>query len=569
MNRKPSAHSTTDETARLMSDGHRRHLADLGFLTDADYRRWCVQNRLRSTPRKTWKERRAEVRLRERQKEVTQAEQNQRQRAARLGFPTPQAYLAWCEAQGLSLSLRKTEAQSEAETRLRTQERGQEALAERRILHHRPDLVLEAIFRGETTPRIKREARFSAVISALARPQIKNKTRQHTLELFRCALKYTRMISDEWACPQYGGIPSNTFAHALSQVAELYAEWRRPLALWKCPNTDPLTQFRSLVHHLFGEYKTPDFLISAWFAPEESQAAARLLFLTLASGGSLRGFPLPIALTHREKHAFLQAPESLTVASALRWAQAVGRGASPALAKAMLGSRLREILPDEPFWDTVVRFFVDHHVPSSQVSAMVDYLSHRRFAQRAVLHQDGVIRERAASEPGFTLKGRTFASLLRDTEAWHRNLQRYSLSTFREWNPMAAQPLELWQKTAACPEETGGEPKTELWMVGEILNTRELHAEGAAQHHCAATYHSDCLGERSSIWSVRRWIEEKEKLERVLTVEVNPSTRTVVQIRGKCNQRPCALPENALLKSGLMILTRWAQKNGLRIANSA
>ena len=556
-----------------MPSGHERHLKVLGFVNNADYRDWCGQNGLRTTVHKTWVERRDEARLRARQQRIHAQQAETRAQAKRLGFGTVTAYLAWCEANRFSQSLSKTAAQFQTETETRAQEAARVAMREARILSNRPEIVLEAILRGNATPRMKADPRFAPVILALARKCMKGKTREQYADLLRYALRHTRlMLTSRAACSQYGEMPSNTFAYGLSRVAELHAEWRRPLSDWKRPNTDPLTQFRSLVHHLFGEYETPDFLISGWFEPDEAKANEyRLWALTLAAGGNLKSFTLPIALTSKERHALLYAPDNLIVPAALRWAQTVGRGATPPVAKAILQSRLREVLPDEPFWDTAVRFFVNHRVPPAHIPRIVDYLFAQKFERNAVRFADGTISETHAEQPEFTLKGRTATSLIRLAEEWHRDVMRFSLSTVREWRPMQdVSSLEIEQKVS--PHNAEGveiEPKTEVWRVLEILNTRELHAEGVAQHNCVATYHSDCLSAESAIWSVRRWTEGKPTFQRVLTVEVNPTTRQIVQIRGRLNSMPRHKPDDALLQTGLAILQRWAAKNGLAIADYA
>lgn len=547
-----------------MPKGHERHLAALGLETNAEYRRWCAANGLRTTLCKTWIQRRDEVRLRARQSQISKLETRMERHARVLDFSTFAEYLAWCEAYCFSVSTGKTATQLEAERTFHSEEKARLSLATARLLSDRPDLTLEAIFRGEVTPRILQDERFASVIAALDQKRMKGKTRGKYLELLRCALGQSRMMSDSGAaCPHYGVLPSNTFAQGLARVAELYAEWRRPLSDWKCPNTDPLTQFRSLVHYLFSEYKTPPFLISVWFDPDEKSAeAGRLWWLTLAAGGSLRTLSLPIMLTQKERHAFLTAPDTLMASAALRWAQARGRGATVAAAKAMLNSRLREVLPDESFWDTVVRFFVDHRASPAQIPLIVDFLYSRKLAHE-------VMQEGNTSRPEFSIKGRTLVSLLRLTERWHADRMRFALSTVQEWTPLPCPPLEIGQSVLSSDTEPEDETKTQRWRVQEILNTRELHSEGAAQRNCVASYHNDCLSGKSAILSVRRWIEAKNTFQRVLTVEVHPATRKVVQIRAKCNRLPHLHPQNPTLQTGLEILTLWAEQNGMAIEAGA
>jgi hypothetical protein len=90
----------------------------------------------------------------------------------------------------------------------------------------------------------------------------------------------------------------------------------------------------------------------------------------------------------------------------------------------------------------------------------------------------------------------------------------------------------------------------------ELNNSAQLREEGVALHHCVGSYAHLCHHGNSSIWSLRVW--QGEKIRSVLTVEVDPKRRAVIQARGKANR-------SASGKS-LQVLHHWAAREGLQMA---
>ncbi len=54
--------------------------------------------------------------------------------------------------------------------------------------------------------------------------------------------------------------------------------------------------------------------------------------------------------------------------------------------------------------------------------------------------------------------------------------------------------------------------------------------------HCVATYIYDCRRRRTSIWSLK--LNQGEHRNRLLTIEVDPKTRTIWHARGRRNSPP-------------------------------
>ena len=87
---------------------------------------------------------------------------------------------------------------------------------------------------------------------------------------------------------------------------------------------------------------------------------------------------------------------------------------------------------------------------------------------------------------------------------------------------------------------------------------RALSTEGRVMHHCVASYAHSCARRATSIWSLQ--MHNHEGSQRILTVEVRLSSKTICQTRGKRNVMPDA--------KGKDILRRWAAQEGLRLGIS-
>lgn len=74
--------------------------------------------------------------------------------------------------------------------------------------------------------------------------------------------------------------------------------------------------------------------------------------------------------------------------------------------------------------------------------------------------------------------------------------------------------------------------------------------------HCVACYAGACARRTTSIWSMR--FENDERRFRVMTIEVDLSTRTICQARRRYN-----VPPN---EKALGVLRRWAEQEGLKLA---
>jgi len=96
------------------------------------------------------------------------------------------------------------------------------------------------------------------------------------------------------------------------------------------------------------------------------------------------------------------------------------------------------------------------------------------------------------------------------------------------------------------------------WSIDQIVSARLLQKEGNELHHCVASYESWCRKGDTSIWSMMTHGTLTSR--HVLTIEVEPRTRRIVQARGRCNFAPTPDARRVLLQ--------WADREGLSVASS-
>jgi PcfJ-like protein len=332
---------------------------------------------------------------------------------------------------------------------------------------------------------------------------------------------------------------------ALVNLSRFRGEHIRPAIDWSGTSSSWRPAVASLAHHLICDYKVPAFLASAWYANDADADKKRGWFVSHSRGASFRSLNLPIMMTRKMEHIFLASPDHLQFEHALRRAELLALGASAELVKAVMSTRLATELRDGEFWHTVWMFLVTNarDVDSTQIGPMIDYI-------QAVRHdrtQDGMM-EFGAPQPAFSMKGRTIQSMLRLMRDWHRSLGVGNAAI--SWMRSPFEPLLLDEQS----RETSEMPRR--WQLMELTNSAQLRGEGAALHHCVTSYADRCYRGTSSIWSLRFW--QSEKIHHVLTVEVDPRRRTVIQARGRANR--------AASGKSLLLLQDWASRERLRMA---
>jgi len=320
-------------------------------------------------------------------------------------------------------------------------------------------------------------------------------------------------------------------------------DWPGPSASWR-------QVVCSLAHHLVCTYAVPPFLAACWYAVDEAYAERkREWFVAHAHGASFRSLDLPIRMTRRMEHIFLRSHDHLPIEHAMRRAELLALGAPDDLVRAVLPTRLATDLRNDEFWRTVWTFLIANAraIDPAQVGPMIDFIQAIRHERTTVETRDGIVM-RDPPLPRFSMKGRTVHSMLRLMQDWHRALGVANGGL--TWEPSALQPMLM--------EEQSQDPSAPpiVWQLMELTNGVQLRTEGAALHHCVASYADRCWRGSSRIWSLRAL--RGEKVRHVLTIEVDMRRRTVIQARGWGNRPAAGKP--------LRLLQDWTARERLRLA---
>jgi hypothetical protein len=238
-------------------------------------------------------------------------------------------------------------------------------------------------------------------------------------------------------------------------------------------------------------------------------------------------------MTRKVIHDFMSTPDSnnTTFMRALRRAQIRGHGGTIPMYEAWCRSEQGATLErDEAFWDTVVRWVCQNPMLDlSELPHLVDY-----------------IVDRKAREPDFSMKGRSVLAMLRNVREWHRDL-----ANARDVKNIVFEPSGFQSGTWYTKKpKSEGEGKYQ-WTFHEVLTSRELAAEGRFMKHCVYSYTNSIMQGNCSIWSMRC------DGERMLTIEVRHTARTIVQAKGKYNRSSTA--------QEMVVMKEWARKNNLDI----
>ena len=337
---------------------------------------------------------------------------------------------------------------------------------------------------------------------------------------------------------------------ALVNLSRFESAHIRPAVQWPGTTSSWRLAVSSLAHHLVCTYEVPMFLTSSWYLAADAEAdKKRAWFVEHARGAPFRSLELPIAMTRKMEHIFLASHDHLEIERAIRRAELLALGAPTQILDAVLSTRIATDLSNGKFWRTVWIFLVANKdiMDPAQIGPMIDFIQAIRHERVTAGTPDGTV-EVDPPQPEFSMKGRTVPSILRLMRDWHRRLA-ISGAGFA-WTPSRLRPMVV--EDASLDESVP--PKR--WQMVELTNSLQLRTEGAALHHCVASYAGLCQRGISRIWSLR--CRQGEKIQHVLTIEIDPKRHAIVQARGRANSPPSGKP--------LRLLEDWAHRERLRLS---
>ena len=311
-------------------------------------------------------------------------------------------------------------------------------------------------------------------------------------------------------------------------------------------------QFHSLLRFLFAKYPVPRFMNHVWFGSSVSGCDQGIsIFLKMARGIGPRQCGLPVSLTKLQAAQFMSAPDDLKLMQAIRWSQVMAMGGSERLARTVLKTHLRDQQDDEAFWmqslQWLCRIERENHpvVGDDEIMQFIQFVRQHRFepASRVLGYP---IEFDQPLQPNLTLRGRSVRSLRKLMVNWREQIELPEPSL-----PHHARRKSSWKSTGINGLQMG--MGQEVWTIEELLTGHELEVEGGIMRHCVGEYDWDCLQGYSSIWSMR--VSRKNKRKRVLTIELCPRRREILQAKGKCNSAPTV----AVAK----LVQQWAHQENL------
>lgn len=347
--------------------------------------------------------------------------------------------------------------------------------------------------------------------------------------------------------PWRGRIGINQLLLACMRLVWRSQLWVRPPETWVAPAANASVQFRSLVSHLLDEYPVPPFMPLVWLQPDARWEID--LYLHLASGRSVRQFESQhprfghLCVTKRMARLFMTAPDDFSPAAALRWAQVCALGGDYRLARGLAGTVVLSSLTNhEVFWEQVIRFLIrEQPFCCEEAAQIVDFVHRQRFQPAEKVWGEGA--GDSPLQPDLSLQGRSLMSLRRHMTNWRTELVSR--------RPNLISPACGWPGTDIRPLQLCLGPQT--WTIEELRSDQQLRAEGGIMGHCVALYISDCARGQTSIWSMR--VRDEVRVRRVMTIEVHPRHRRILEFRGKTNSMPDELP--------MKMLQRWADQEQL------
>ena len=418
--------------------------------------------------------------------------------------------------------------------------------ANRRRWLHDPEGLLRELEAGEPVkvPMRSEAALFVQAIGEFRRSEMSVAPLPPDFETLRQLLLFCRRRT-----AMADGRDALRFANALVALSARRGAWIRSLEDWRATTHNVEGQFQSLLRHLLAAYDVPVFMDAAWFERLTTEGVQHQdWYLHVAGGKNIwTAEGLPVSLTRKQAHHYLRAPGDIGIVAAFRWAKVIDLGGDDRLARRVLTTRLDSTFGNEPFWDSVVRWFIAHPtLHPIHYGPIIDYLQHQKFGEPA--HDQGedqpFTSPQSPRQPNLCMKGRTPEAMRKAVLEWHHELVYMSWPVVAPWEPSGIARF--------VQDEADGEERR-IYEIVELLTMEELREEGAAMRHCVASYASACASGRTSIWSVRLRLGTGRTI-RLATIEVRNRDRTIVQVRRRCNKLPT--------ERELEILARWEAAGG-------
>jgi len=339
---------------------------------------------------------------------------------------------------------------------------------------------------------------------------------------------------------------------ALVHISEFNWMWQRNPDEWKPATKNRERQLSALLRYLFAKYEVPLFMDHPWKVDADNADTAnqREWFINIGAGENIRtqrGLPIP--MTKKMAHYFLQAPKDVTINEAIRWGQVVALGGDARVARGVLGTLMGRGFVNDNFWATVIKFFIDNpFLDVHHYGPICDYINHKKYTGRRRVWQGDELVTIGPDQPNLTMKRRDPQALLDQVERWHAELNR---SRYR-------QDDYTWDSCGINGYDSKNKKTGKAWVIVELLSTNELRSEGQQMGHCVGSYGYACKDGRTAIFAASHREDEYCSLKKELTIEVDVVNRQILQARKKFNKAPT--------EKDFEVMEKWAHKEKLTIS---
>ena len=333
-------------------------------------------------------------------------------------------------------------------------------------------------------------------------------------------------------------------AQALSNAYRYARFWIRNPKDWQptveIPDRDNWREasnwlLKDLLQFLFGHYAVPMFKNQAWKTGNKQTID---WYLHLVNGNNIRKVKeLPVNLTKKMAHHFQESPQEYNIYQALYYGQIIALGGSVALFKALMAAKLDQITQDQEFWLELILFLINHpdFLAHHQVGPLVDFIVAQRYETSLRLNEAGELVAQAPQKNGFSLKGRTYGSLMRMIREWHRWLN--DTEQYQQIMKAYGKAVVHWNFSTIGEFHYFSKPRSLKWYtIRQITDSRSLFDEGQDMSHCVSSYLDRCISGYCSIWGLVAQ-DLFRGTTKLVTIEVLDDRR-VVQARGPYNRMP-------------------------------
>ncbi|OJJ18843.1 hypothetical protein BKI52_25055 [marine bacterium AO1-C] len=311
---------------------------------------------------------------------------------------------------------------------------------------------------------------------------------------------------------------------------------------------------KDLLQFLFGHYSVPMFMNQAWKTGNKQTIE---WYLHLVNGHNIRkAKDLPVSLTKKMAHHFLESPVEYSVYQALYYGQIIALGGSMALFKALMVAKLDQVTQDTAFWLELIQFLINHpdFLENHQVGPLVDFTVAQRYETPLQLNEAGELVRQKTRTTEFSLKGRTYGSLMRMIGEWHRWLN--DAQQYQRVMEQYGQAVVHWNYSTMDEFHYFAKRRSLQWYtIRQITDSQSLFEEGRQMSHCVSSYLNRCTSGYCSIWSLVKQ-DLFRPTTKIITIEVLDDHR-VVQARGAYNRMPS--------EKEMKVIKAWASAQKLKL----